>query len=119
VVAVELVAALEIRHFVEVCCRKGPDQVQVAGLDASGVLASTEGELAATVQVKGCPEVRGHLVAASAEDNFVELDPSAALEEVYQPMAMALCSTPGPGLAAGVDQSRRILVRVAVHQVLA
>lgn len=42
-----------------------------------------------------------------------------ALEEVYLPMATALCSTLGPGLAAGVDQSPRILVRVAVHQVLA
>jgi hypothetical protein len=34
-------------------------------------------------------------------------------------MAMALCSTLGPGPAAGVDQSPRILVRVAVHQALA
>jgi hypothetical protein len=72
--------APEIRRFVEVCCRKGPEQVQVAGLDALGVLVATGGELAATVQVKGCPEVRGHLVAAWAEDSFVELDLSVALE---------------------------------------
>lgn len=71
----ELVAAPEIRRFVEVCCRKDPGQVQVAGLDALGVLVLTEGELAATVQAKGFPEVHGHLVAAWAEDSFAELDP--------------------------------------------